>query len=115
MFTSYPFAVQGISKSSDIPGDYYTRAAAYMPGKAFGFSELGWPSLGAFGGEQGQAEFLRSVSSNLTRAQGIPVQLFGYVWLHDLDQNDTVGLIKRDGTEKMAYRVWIQISESMQN
>jgi len=60
VFTSYPHAVQGINKPQDIPNDYYSKALDYIPGKPFGFSELGWPSLDAFGGEKGQADFLQT-------------------------------------------------------
>lgn len=110
VFTSYPFAVQGMNRPSSLPDDYYSRALDYMPGKPFGFSELGWPSIEAFGGEQGQADFLTQASGRLTRAQGIDLRLFGWPWLHDLDQNDHTGLIRRDGTEKLAYQTWKTIS-----
>ena len=110
VFTSYPFAVQGILMPSDIPDDYYLAALQYMPSKPFGFSELGWPSLEAFGGEKGQADFLLNVSTRLTIQQGIDLHLFGYAWLHDLDENDSIGLIRRNGTEKLAYQVWKEIS-----
>ncbi|MCX8182822.1 MAG: hypothetical protein N3F08_00145 [Crenarchaeota archaeon] len=48
VFTSYPYAVQGISRPSNIPDDYYSEALGYLPGKLFGFSELGWPSIDVF-------------------------------------------------------------------
>ena len=68
--------------------------------------------MDAFGGEQGQADFISQVSGRLTREQGIKLELFGWAWLHDLDENDHIGLIKRDGTEKLAYEVWKNISTS---
>jgi len=80
-----------------------------MPGKPFGFSELGWPSLDVFGGEKGQADFLLNVSNRLTIQQGINLHLFGYAWLHDLNEKDSIGLIKRDGTEKLGYQAWKEI------
>ena len=58
------FAVE--NRPSDIPDDYYSAALQYMPGKPFGFSELGWSSLEFFGGGQVQADFLLNVSSHLT-------------------------------------------------
>jgi len=112
VFTSYPHAVQGTNNPQDIPNDYYRRAFDYIPGKPFGFSELGWPSLDAFGGEKGQAAFLADVSSRLTSEQGIDMHLLGWAWLHDIDENDHVGLIRRDGTRKMAYDVWENLSSS---
>jgi len=112
VFTSYPYAVQGIKRPSDIPDDYYSRALSYLPGKPFGFSELGWPSIDFFGGEQAQADFIMQVAGRLTREQGINLHLFGWAWLHDLNENDHIGLIKRDGTEKLAYEAWKNISGS---
>ena len=112
VFTSYPYAVQGINRPDDIPGNYYSKAFDYFPPKPFGFSELAWSSMDAFGGEQGQADLLIHVSGRLTTEQGINLHLLGWSWLYDLDENDTVGLIKRDGTEKLAYEVWKQISSS---
>ncbi|MBC7218910.1 MAG: hypothetical protein H5T49_02060 [Hadesarchaea archaeon] len=106
VITSYPYAVSGINRPSDLPLDYYSRVSNYMSEKPFGFSELGWPSMDAFGGEPGQADFIIKVSDLLTKKQGINLQLFGWAWLHDLDKNDYLGLIKRDGTEKLAYSVW---------
>ncbi len=111
-FTSYPYAVRGVKRPSDIPGDYYSRAVAYMPGKPLGFSELGWSSLEALGGEQGQAGFLTQVAGRLTRGRGVELRLLMWAWLHDIDKDDTIGLIKRDGTEKAAYRVWKELSTS---
>ena len=112
VFTSYPHAVQGINSPQDIPDDYYMKALDFVPNKPLGFSELGWPSLEAFGGEQGQADFISHASGRLTADQGVDLRLFGWAWLHDVEENDHVGLIKRDGTEKMAYCVWSDLSSS---
>jgi hypothetical protein len=112
VFTSYPYAVSSINHPSDIPSDYYTQIFQHISKKTFGFSELGWPALEFFGGEQGQAEFLRNVSSSLTKDQGIDLSLFGYCWLHDVSDQDTTGLIMRDGTERLAYMTWQEISTS---
>jgi hypothetical protein len=110
VFTSYPYAVQGINKPSDIPDDYYVRVAEYMPGKPVGFSEVAWSSLDVFGGEQGQADFLRDLCGRLTTHQGVDLHFLGWPWLCDLSEDDTTGLIKKDGTEKQAYTVWKELS-----
>lgn len=110
VFSSYPYAVQGINNPSDIPDDYYSKAADYMPGKPFGFTEIAWPSLEAFGGEQAQADFIEQASGRLTRDRGINLHLFGWPWLHDLDENDAIGLIKFDGSEKLGYTAWKNLS-----
>lgn len=110
VFTSYPYSVQGINRPSDIPDEYYVEAANYMPGKSFGFSEIAWASLDGLGGEQAQADFILQATSRLTRDRGINLHLFGWPWLHDLDENDAVGLIKIDGTEKLGYEAWRNIS-----
>lgn len=110
VFTTYPIAVQGINNPSDIPVDYYFSAAQYIPGKPFGFSEIGWPTYDLAGGEKAQYDFLINLSSRLTLDQGIPLHLFMYCWLHDLEGGDTNGLINRNGAEKLGYNAWKQIS-----
>jgi Tol biopolymer transport system component len=112
MITTYPYAVQGINLPSDIPSDYYQQVSDYFPSTPFGFSEIGWSSLDAFGGQQGQYDFLINLSTVLTKDLGINLHFFMYFSLHDLDEQDTVGLIKRDGTEKLGYDAWKAISDS---
>jgi len=112
VFTSYPYAVKGIKRPSEIPDNYYSIALRYMPNKPIGFSELGWPSTEFFGGEGGQADFIQHVAGRLTKGQGVSLELLGWAWLHDLDENDCIGLIKRGGTEKLAYEVWKSLSRS---
>ncbi len=114
VFTSYPYAVAGINSTADIPDDYYAEAAAYMPGKPFGFSELGWSSLEPFGGELGQKDFLNAIAGRLTLDQAVDLHLIAWCWLHDLEGDDTTGLITHDGTEKLGYAAWKDISEGTQ-
>ena len=109
-FTSYPHAVKGTSSPSSLPDDYYTRALNHMPGKPLAFTELGWPSIEAFGGEAGQASFLVQVTGRLTRDRGASLSVVGWCWLSDLTAEDHVGLITRSGEEKEAYRVWLSLS-----
>jgi hypothetical protein len=110
VMTSYPHSVQGINKPADIPDSYYSDVTAMMPGKPFGFSELSWPSIEAFGGEQGQSEFLVQAAGRLTTEQGIKLHLLGWAWLHDLENGQGIGLIERDGSEKLVYSTWKTIS-----
>lgn len=112
VFTSYPYSVRGINHPADIPNDYYARALSYMPGKPFGFSELGWAALEAFGSEEGQADFITQAANRLTLEQGIKLQLFGWAWLSALDNNDAVALINRDGSHRLAYEAWQKLSVS---
>jgi hypothetical protein len=100
VFTSYPYAVQGINKPEDIPENYYTEVADKMPGKPFGFSELGWTSMEFFGGEEGQMKFLELASMKLTRDKGVNLKLFAWAWLHDINAADKIGLKKRDRQRK---------------
>jgi hypothetical protein len=109
VFTSYPFAVEGINSPADIPDGYYKKAFDYISNKSFGFSELAWPSMEAFGGEQGQVDFIMNVTGRLTKDQNIDLHLLGWAWLHDIDEHDYTGLKKKDGTEKLAYEVWKNI------
>jgi len=109
VLTSYPYAL-GKTNPSMLPDDYYSRVADYMPGKPFGFSEIAWASLAPLGGEQAQADFITQATTRLTRDRGINLLLFGWPWLHDLNESDAVGLIKFDGTEKLGYKAWKTIS-----
>ncbi|MGB9856268.1 MAG: hypothetical protein ACPLKS_06970 [Caldisericum exile] len=109
VFTSYPYAI-GKTNPSMIPNDYYSKASDYMPGKPFGFSEIAWPSFDAFGGEQAQADFIVQAANRLTRDRGINLYLFGWFLLHDISETNPVGLIKIDGTEKLGYAAWKNIS-----
>ncbi len=112
IFTSYPYAIKGINKPSDIPQNYYTKAANKMPNKPFGFSELGWSSLNFFGGEEGQKQFLELAAKKLTRNQGINLKLFAWAWLHDLNNNAHIGLKTRTGKAKKAYNYWRLLSQN---
>jgi hypothetical protein len=114
-FTSYPHAVQGRSRPESIPDDYYSRALSIVPGKLIGFSEVAWPSLDAFGGEQSQADFIVALGGRLTAGQGIGLHLLGWPWLTDLDSTDCIGLFRRDGTAKPAWEQWKQLSERQTN
>lgn len=104
--TSYPYAVQGINHPSDIPDNYYSEVLAYTSEKPLALIEVGWPSLEEFGGEAGQAEFLTQLTGRLTKNQGVELALLGYAWSNDLDENDRIGLIARDGTEKQGWEIW---------
>lgn len=115
VFTSYPYAVRGIQRPEEIPNDYYTKALNYMPGKAFGLSEVGWADLDAFGGEQSQADFITQVSGRLTTEQGVKLQLLGWPWLSALDDSDPIALVRRDGTQRLAYRVWLSLFTHLQS
>lgn len=108
--TSYPYALAGVNRPEDIPDDYYLEVADRMPGKPFGFSEVTWSSLEAFGGEEGQADFLEQLVGRLTVDQGIGLRLLMWSWLTNLGEGYTAGLIGWDGEQKMAYEVWLSIS-----
>jgi len=112
MLTTYPHAVRGINRPSDVPPDYYSRLTAYMPTAPMGFSEAAWPSVDAFGGEQGQAEFLTDMCSRLTRDAGVDLALLTWSWLTDLGEGDHSGLLTRDGNAKAAWGVWQGIFDS---
>jgi len=110
VFTSYPHAVQGINRPEDVTDDYYSRALGIVPDKLIGFSEVGWPSLDAFGGEQSQADFIVALGGRLTAGQGIGLHLVGWPWLCDIDSTDHIGLFRRAGTAKPAWEQWKLLS-----
>ena len=108
-FTSYPFAPQNISKVSDIPNDYYSRALDYLgvSDKPFALTELTWSTMDFFGGEAAQAAFLTDVAGRLTTDQGMNLHLLGWWSLYDLEGDPHgTGLITQEGREKPAYNVW---------
>ena len=109
VFTSYPFAVAGIHSPADLPSDYYSRAAAYMPGKPFGFSELAWSANPYFGGEKGQAQFLTLATGNLTTGRGVDLRIVCWDWSRDLAPTDQTGLVSYNGTERMVFQVWVSL------
>jgi len=107
--TSYPFAVQGVNQSSDLPDDYYSRLVQRpgFQGKPVAFTELGWSTLEAFGGEEEQARFLEDVVGRLTTGQGLNLRLLGWFSLYDLPSDlHGTGLLDISGREKEAFAVW---------
>lgn len=104
VFTSYPHSVSGINSPDDIPDDYYSQAFDYIEKIPVGFSEIAWPSLGFFGGEQGQVEFINQTTRRLT--EGLDLELLGWSWLTDLSPATAIGLRETDGTEKPSYEAW---------
>jgi hypothetical protein len=108
-FTSYPFAVNGIGRVSDIPDDYYSRALDHLGDrdKPIGFTEVTWSTLDAFGGEAAQADFVTDMAGRLTIGQGIDLDLLGWWTLVDLEGDPHgTGLITRDGRARVAYAIW---------
>ncbi len=110
VFTSYPHSLAGVNRPSDILLDYYSEAAERMPGKPVGFSEISWPSMTQFGGEQAQSDFIYLLDGELT--EGLDVEFIMWPWLSDLSEADTTGLIQRDSTQKQGYSAWVDIAEN---
>ena len=110
VMTSYPHAVEGVNSPTDIDDHYYSEAASMMPGKPFGFSEIAWPSMPEFGGEQAQTDFLNASVGALTIGQGLELHMIAWSWLSDINDDDWIGLFKRDGSPKAAYDAWLAIS-----
>ncbi len=109
VLTSYPYVLSEINQPEDIPDDYYRQVADLVPGKRFGFSEVGWSSHPAFGGESAQADFVRMVAGRLTRDQGVNLFIMGWSWLTDLSDTDDIGRKRRDSTAKPAWLVWQEL------
>ena len=109
ILTSYPHSLQGVNRPSDLPSDYYFEVAGMLPGKPLGFSEIAWPSMTEFGGEQAQADFIERLGGGLT--EGLDVEFIMWPWLSDLGEGDYTGLIQRDGSEKQGYQAWIELAE----
>jgi hypothetical protein len=108
VLTSYPHSVSDVNLPSDIPSDYYTSVVDLIPGKLLAFSEVTWPSTGAFGGEQAQVDFIPLLVDDLTQDQGVDLEFVMWPWLHDIGQD--AGLIRSDGTEKLGYYAWTEVS-----
>jgi len=71
------------------------------------------PSRGGFLRPFGCGWFIREVTGRLTIGQGINVQLLGWPWLSALDENDPIALVKRDGTQRLAYGVWLSLFSNL--
>ena len=109
VFTSYPYAVQGINRPADIPNDYYAKSINYMQGKPLGLSEFGWSAMDVFGGEQSQADFINEIVGRLTIEQKVNLQFLGWPWLSALDNNDSIAFVKMDGSERLAFTTWQRV------
>ncbi len=109
VLTSYPYSVAGINRPNDIPADYYTKIFDRLPGKPVGFSEIMWPSMPQFGGEQAQADFIVQIGGELVN--GLDVEFIIWPWLSDLTDADYTGLLNHDGTNKLGYNAWRSLSE----
>ena len=110
VLTSYPHSVASVNRPGDIPLDYYSSVTDLIPDKPLGFSEVTWPSTGAFGGEQAQADFITLLADDLTQDQGIDLEFIMWPWLHDLSVSDDTGLIDYNGVEKAGYVAWLDLS-----
>ncbi|MCU0799233.1 MAG: tandem-95 repeat protein [Candidatus Thermoplasmatota archaeon] len=107
VLTSYPFSLAGVDEVSDLPDDYYSKAFDHIDCMPIGFSELGWPTDGPFGGEEGQAAFIRNMTSRLTLEEGLDIELLGWAWLTDLTPTDSIGLMDRGGNKKEGFAAWV--------
>ena len=79
-----------------------------IPGKPVGFSEIAWPSMQEFGGEQAQADFIDMLGGELT--EGYSVEFIMWPWMYDLSTGDYTGLIQMDGTQKLGYLAWERLA-----
>jgi hypothetical protein len=113
VLTSYPHSLAGVNHPSDLPSGYYSLVADELPGKSFGFSEVAWPSMTEFGGEEAQMSFIERLDGDLT--EGFNVEFILWPWLCDLSDGDFIGLIQRDGTRKLGYQAWINLSYNAQS
>ena len=122
-FTTYPQSVKKdkngkmlaspINKPADIPSDYYSKVYNYIEKsdktKPLAFTEISWPAHEAMGGENAQVEFINDLSSRLLKNQDVNIHFLMWPWLTDLDENDTVGLRKKNGTEKPGLNTWKEL------
>ena len=104
--TSYPHSVGGINGPKDIPQDYYRIPASSVPGVPVAFTEVGWPSHPDFGGEEGQADFIRMIPGLL---EGLDVEFLVWPWLHDLGEGDYMGLMTMGGGGKLGLGEWASL------
>jgi hypothetical protein len=105
--TSYPYSLRGINRPRDLPADYYSSVASRRPGKQLAFTEIAWWSHPEFGGEAAQAAFIRLLPNYLSEVDTAFVM---WPWLTDLNEDDHVGLIEHDGTEKKGLQAWRELA-----
>jgi hypothetical protein len=70
------------------------------------FTEVGWPSHPDFGGEEGQADFIRMIPGLL---EGLDVEFLVWPWLHDLGEGDYMGLMTMGGGGKLGLGEWASL------
>ena len=107
-FTTYP----GIfyKNVSDIPEDHYTEISAHTT-KPIAFTEIGWhaaPSpTGWESSEEEQAEFIRTFF-DLTKELNVEIAVWSFMYDPDIfEPFDSMGLIKDDGTKRLAWKEWV--------
>jgi hypothetical protein len=106
MLTSYPHTVPGINEVVDVPNDYLSSVYDHIGLIPFGLSAIAWPSFSAFGGESGQAQFVRDAVGRLTRDRGLDLKMVCWDHLTDMDSGDRTGLRYLNGTAKLSLGAW---------
>lgn len=108
-FTTYPGLFY--RDVSDIPDDHYSEIQAHTS-KPIGFTEIGWHSAPSPAGwessQEEQAAFINRLY-DLTETLDVEVMVWSFMYdLEVFEPFDTMGLIDRDGYEKMGWDVWIK-------
>ncbi|RLD08839.1 MAG: hypothetical protein DRI65_01050 [Chloroflexota bacterium] len=108
-FTTYPGLFY--RNVSDIPDDHYTEIIAHTS-KPIAFTEIGWHSdprpEGWESSQKEQAEFI-SRFFELTKTMNVEMAVWSF--MYDLDVFEpfnTMGLITRDGVEKLSWQEWVK-------
>jgi hypothetical protein len=114
VFTTYPFAVEGIDTVANIPDDYYQQAFSRfnVDDLPLGIAETAWSTMNYFGGEAEQATFLKELTNRLTEDQNLNLEFLVWWSLYDLENDPhQSGLIGRDFREKEGFLIWQELGK----
>ncbi len=116
-FTTYPW--EGYGDPEDIPADYYSKLEEYTD-KPIAFTEIGWPSSGASGTGNGEAEQARFLTRFVELTGGMDVEMVNWLFLHEVEvggiagavsspEVGTIALKRADGSRKEVYAEWVAL------
>ena len=106
-FTTYPGLFY--KDVSDIPRDHYSEILSHVS-KQIAFTEIGWHSGDSpTGWESSEAEQAEFINKFFELTEGLDVEVAIWSFMYDSDTFEpfnSMGLIARDGHEKLALEVW---------
>ncbi len=108
-FTTYPGLFY--RNVSDIPDDHYTEIKDHTS-KPIAFTEIGWHSAPSPAGwESSEVEQAEFIEKFFELTQDLDLEVVVWSFMYDLEvfqPFDSMGLIDRDGNEKVGWEAWVK-------